>query len=148
MENARRRIYVASSWRCRLQPWVVSTLRRLGHEVYDFRSPAPGESGFGWKQCDPEPLPWTGRRLLEVLSHPVAQKGYAYDIGALRSCDTCVLVLPCGRSAHWELGWAMGQGKRGYVVMFEPDEPELMYSEATILAGADELIATFGPESG
>ena len=26
--------------------------------------------------------------------------------------DTFVLVLPCGRSAHLELGWAVGQGKR------------------------------------
>ena len=35
------RIYVASSWRNALQPGVVTKLRRDGHEVYDFREPAP-----------------------------------------------------------------------------------------------------------
>ena len=36
-----RKIYVASSWRNREQPSVVKALREAGHEVYDFRNPAP-----------------------------------------------------------------------------------------------------------
>ena len=39
------------------------------------------------------------------LSHPMAVKQLANDLDALRWCDTCVLVLPCGRSAHTEAGW-------------------------------------------
>lgn len=34
-------IYVASSWRCARQPAVVAALRAAGHEVYDFKNPAP-----------------------------------------------------------------------------------------------------------
>jgi hypothetical protein len=141
----RKKIYVASSWRNRTQPWVVSALRAFGHEVYDFRNPAPGNVGFGWKVCTDESPPWSGETLREVLNHPVAVEGYGYDVGALRACDACVLVLPCGRSAHWELGYAMGQGKAGYVVMFEPDEPELMYREARIIADGPDFFEAFAP---
>lgn len=137
------KIYVASSWRNEIQPAIVAQLRHQGHDVYDFKNPAPGNHGFGWRQCEPTRPPWTGERLREVLRHQVARDGYACDIGALRACDACVLVLPCGRSAHWELGWAMGAGKRGYVVMLGPDEPELMYSEATIVASFAELVEAF-----
>lgn len=41
-------IYVASSWRNLLQPGIVVALRRCGHDVYDFRNPAPGNKGFAW----------------------------------------------------------------------------------------------------
>ena len=47
------RIYVASSWRNTLQPGVVAALRGDGHEVYDFRNPAPGVKGFAWSEIDP-----------------------------------------------------------------------------------------------
>ena len=43
------------------------------------------------------------------------------------SCDTCVLVLPCGRSAHTEAGWFAGKGKRVLVYIPVKQEPELMY---------------------
>ena len=41
--------------------------------------------------------------------------------------DTCVLVLPCGRSAHTEAGWFAGNGLKTIVYMPEKQEPELMY---------------------
>lgn len=37
-------------------------------------------------------------------------------------CDLCVLVLPCGRSAHLELGYAVGAGKVTIVLI--PDAQE------------------------
>ena len=33
----------------------------------------------------------------------------------MEACDACVLVLPCGRSAHLEAGWCCGKGKLVYV---------------------------------
>lgn len=39
--------------------------------------------------------------------------------------DTCVLVLPCGRSAHTEAGWFAGRGLKTIVYMPEKQEPEL-----------------------
>ena len=138
------RIYVASSWRNILQPAVVIALRKCGHEVYDFRHPAPGVSGFSWSEIDPNWQNWTPAEYRAALQHPVARRGYGFDIEALRACDACVLVLPSGRSASWEFGYAMGQGKRGVVAQFDGVEPELMYREAEIVCDLDELLDAFG----
>jgi len=138
------RIYVASSWRNLLQPGIVKALRWCGHDVYDFRHPAPGDEGFSWKEIDGGWQSWTPEQYREALKHPIAARGYAHDIEALRACDACVLVLPSGRSASWEFGYAMGQGKRGAVVMFDACEPELMYRGAEILTSVDDLLNAFG----
>lgn len=138
------RIYVASSWRNLLQPAIVHALRRCGHEVYDFRRPAPGNSGFAWSSIDPDWQNWTPTEYKAALQHPIAEQGYRFDIDSLKACDACVLVLPSGRSASWEFGYAMGQGKRGAVVMLDGAEPELMYREAEILTSMDELFDAFG----
>lgn len=138
------KIYVASSWRNLLQPGIVLALRRCGHEVYDFRSPAPGVTGFSWSEIDPQWRDWTPEEYRDALQHPIADRGYDFDIRALRACDACVLVLPSGRSASWEFGFAMGQGKRGYVVTLDKCEPELMYREAEILTSMDALFDAFG----
>ena len=61
------------------------------------------------------------------------------------ACDVGVSVLPSGRSASWEFGYIMGQGKPGVVYMPEACEPELMYSEARILVSEDELRVHFNP---
>ena len=138
------KIYVASSWRNIIQPAVVEVLRLLGHEVYDFKNPAPGNNGFRWSDCavpGKDWKDWTPAECREALQHPIAVRGYQFDIDALRGCDACVLVLPSGRSASWELGYAMGQGKRGAVLQLDKVEPELMYREAEILTTMGELHA-------
>jgi nucleoside 2-deoxyribosyltransferase len=138
------KIYVASSWRNLLQPSIVMALRRCGHEVYDFKHPAPGDNGFAWSSIDPDWQNWTPEQYRESLKHPIAARGYALDKNALDECEAAVLVLPSGRSASWEFGYAMGQKKPGYVVMFDKFEPELMYLEAKLLTAMNELFDVFG----
>ena len=123
------RIYVASSWRNALQPSVVEALRKDGHDVYDFRKPAPGDNGFGWQQVTDRPrAEWDAEFYAnEVLDHPVAARGFELDMAALDAASAVVLVLPCGRSAHLELGYATGHGKLSIAYVPALDEPELMY---------------------
>ncbi len=52
--------------------------------------------------------------------------------------DTCVLVLPCGRSAHTEAGWMKGAGKRTIVYIPKMEEPELMYKLFDAVVGSME----------
>jgi hypothetical protein len=129
------KIYVASSWRNSRQPAVVSALRAVGHEVYDFRNPAPGNGGFGWTQIDDNWQHWTTAQYFDALDHPVAQAGFRLDMDALKACDACVLVMPSGRSAHLEAGYAIGAGKFTVILCDAPrsDEPELMYLMADAL---------------
>lgn len=130
-----RRIYVASSWRNMMQNGVVHTLRASGFEVYDFKNPREGDHGFAWSDIDPDWLGWSPEKYVELMEHPVACDGYASDFAAMEWADTFVLVLPCGRSAHLELGWAAGIGKRTAILLDEEGfEPELMYKMVDYLA--------------
>ena len=118
------KVYVASSWRSPHQPDVVLALRAAGHEVYDFRNP-PTRSGFAWSDIDPDWQSWTVAEYVHALDHPLAMAGFKSDMDALRWCDACVYVLPCGRSASMELGWAVGAGKLT-IALLDDAEPELM----------------------
>jgi hypothetical protein len=138
-----RRIYVASSWRNMLQPGIVAVLRELGHEVYDFRAPTAGNKGFSWSAIDPDWRSWTPEQYRQGLQHPIAKTGHDLDMTALRACDACVLVRPCGTSASWELGYAMGKKKPGYILQLGQEEPELMFRNARILTTMDELFDAF-----
>ena len=96
------RIYVASSWRNKYQPEVVAALRKAGHEVYDFRNPKDNPGGFHWADVEENWQEWQPEEYIRNLTHPVAEKGFKADLDAMLWADTCVLVLPCGRSAHTE----------------------------------------------
>ena len=50
-----------------------------------------------------------------------------------------MLVLPSGRSASWEFGYASASDKKLAVLMLEPQEPELMYMGARVMGSFDEL---------
>ena len=121
------KIYVASSWRNTFYPDVVARLREAGHQVYDFRNPPHGGNGFHWTDIDQNAPNWSFNQYKEGLRHPLAQRQFSADLKALEWADTCVLVLPCGRSAHTEAGWMSGAGKKVIVYIPEMQEPELMY---------------------
>lgn len=126
-------IYVASSWRNIYQPAVVRGLRERGFDCYDFRHPVPGDNGFHWSEVDRDWKDWTLQRYVQQLQHPVAEDGFRKDFDAMKWAEACVLVLPCGRSAHLEAGWFVGQGRP--CVVFNPREvtvePELMNKMCT-----------------
>jgi len=138
------KIYLASSWRNPLQPVVLELLRSHDHEVYDFRNPAPGDNGFHWSEIDPEWEKWETGAFRVALSHPLAEDGFGKDHAAMEWAECCVLLLPCGRSAHLEAGEFIGQGKPLVIAILGRNdyEPELMYKGATaICIDTSELVA-------
>ena len=70
---------------------------------------------------------WTFDQYRQGLKHPKAERQFAADLEAMQWADTCVLVLPCGRSAHTEAGWFSGRGLKTIAYIPQFDEPELMY---------------------
>lgn len=136
------RIYVASSWRNRIQQEIVAVLRREGHAVYDFRNPSPGNHGFSWSEISANWQSWHPEQYRKALSHPIAIRGYVSDFEAMYEAEACVLVLPCGRSAHLEAGWFVGKGRPLHILILEPCEPELMYRMAAgVYVTIEELCA-------
>lgn len=130
------KIYVASSWRNDYQPGVVEALRGDGHEVYDFKD----SDGFSWREVDPTWSAWTPGEYIAGLSHPYAKRGFDRDMSALRWCDACVYVMPCGVSASLEMGWACGAGKPTFVYVPALREPDLMIKMADLVTSDLDVI--------
>ena len=123
------------------QPEVVNEIRKIGHEVYDFRNPAQGNKGFhwsdGWKQ-------WDANQYVNALNHPIAETSFKNDSDAMQWADTFVLVQPCGRSAHLEMGWAVGAGKTTIILLDIGMKPELMWKMCDhICVGLDSVLELF-----
>jgi hypothetical protein len=116
-------------------------LRREGHEVYDFRVP-PNKTAFRWEDIDPNFKSWSADEYIRTLEHPLAVAGYEGDMAAMEWADTCVLVLPSGRSAHLEAGWfAAHPDKRLIILTRDGEEPELMARMADLIViSLDQLV--------
>lgn len=115
------KIYLASSWKNPFYEDVRNFLELLGHSVYDFKNP---EYAFNWREFQL----FGASDYLHVLRQHRCLVAFHRDMEALRSCDTCILLLPCGKSAHMEAGWARGAGKR--LIIFVNDrelDPYLMH---------------------
>lgn len=128
-------IYVASSWRNPTQGAVVQVLRCAGFSVYDFKNP-PNGTGFHWTEVGLQHNNDESEvsEYLAALENPRSIEGFDSDFDAMKAADIFVLVLPCGRSAHLELGWAVGAGKRTAILLEDPCTPELMYKMVDYLA--------------
>lgn len=121
-------IYLIGSMRNPMIPVLAQNIRALGLEVFDdWFSPGP-EADEYWQKYEKD----RGRSYKESLAGFHAKTVFAFDHHHLQRAGTVVLVMPAGRSAHLELGWAIGKGKKGYVLFDkEPERYDIMYQFAT-----------------
>ena len=109
------KIYVASSWANVDQNIVVKALQSEGFDVYDFREPTFEGKDFKWSQIlekfdhDKQLSPFTD--FMVALNDPIVEKTFDADWEAMERSDACVMVLPCGNSAHLEFGYFVGAHK-------------------------------------
>lgn len=140
------KVYVASSWRNPLQQFVVAMLQGAKIDVYDFKHPTEGNDGFHWSDVMPsyergKNTPVSAAEYLHALNSERAQEGFALDYEAMEECRTCIMVLPCGKSAHLELGWFEGHNSPQFIakntaILLPPGEfveAELMYRMAQMI---------------
>jgi len=110
-----------------------------------------GGTAISLKSCRSYGAPgiWTPAQYLAALQHPRAHVGCAQDQLALQMAEVTVRVLPCGRSAHLELEYAVGSGQRTAGLMRESYEAELMYLLVDRLClPIDDLLAFLRERSG
>lgn len=139
-------VYVASSWRNNYQPFVCETLKAAKIPHYDFRNPEGG-AGFAWSEIDPDWQAWRATDYIEKLNHSRAVEGFNLDMDALKRATHVLLVLPCGRSAHLELGWAVGAGRKTAIWTHDGEEPELMAKMVDHITGSFmDVLAWLGVE--
>ena len=137
------KIYIASSWQNPYLDDIVSILRDRNHEVHDFR-------GAGSTQPAPPPFPGAagsaGNRLegpdssldsvMSFLHLTSVQSRYQRHCEALVEAEVLLCVLPCGRSAHVELGMALGLSIP-VVLVHDGIEPDLMHLGVDAVVGLD-----------
>lgn len=98
---------------------IADALRSDGHQVFDFTDPVNRPEGLGHFVFNASD--WAGKPLkeidwLEFLQFEATRTAFNSDRGGLDWADTVVLILPCGRSAHMEAGYAVGKGKDLFII--------------------------------
>ena len=144
------KVYVASSWRNEArQQAMVRLLRAAGCEVYDFRKDPDGTEGFkSWDLLgEGDHRTWNTETFRDVLTkNPLARQFFSsatwWRCPPLTRASWC---CRCGKSAHLELGWAAGAGRRSVVLLEPGTQPELMYLMAdAVCVTAAELLTALG----
>ncbi len=138
------KIYLIGSLRNKQIPHLGNALRDLGFDVVDDWHGTGYEADTKWMEYEQI----RGRSYKEALQGLAAQHIFAFDKHHLDTSDFVVMLLPAGRSGHLEFGYAIGQGKSGYILFDEePDRYDVMYQFATdIFFDGRELLETLRKE--
>jgi nucleoside 2-deoxyribosyltransferase len=136
------KVYVIGSLRNPVIPEVAAALRDRGFDAFDDWYAAGPEADDYWKRYEQA----RGRTYGEALTGYAARHVYEFDKRHIDSADAALMVLPAGKSGHLELGYAIGQGKPGVILLDESqDRWDVMYQFATAvtadLAGAARALA-------
>ena len=120
-------VYLIGSLRNPQVPRIAAKLRRAGFEVFDEWHSVGSRADDHFRDYERA----RGHKMAEALQSWEAKHIFEFDRTHLMRADVVVLVLPCGKSGHLELGWALGRGKRGYVLQqVEPARFDIMYQFA------------------
>ncbi|HJX05792.1 MAG TPA: hypothetical protein VJ461_03715 [Candidatus Nanoarchaeia archaeon] len=83
-----------------------------------------------------------GLNYKETLQDWGAKHVFDFDKTHLNRSDIVIMLMPCGKSGHLELGYSIGKGKLGYVLFpKEPKRIDVMYQfAADLFFNTDDLI--------
>jgi hypothetical protein len=118
------RIYLIGALKNDTIPGLAVRLADEGHAVFaDWHAPGPQADEF-WQAYEGQ----RGATYREAIYGPHALHVFDFDKHYLDECTVGVLVMPAGKSAHLELGYLAGTGKRTFVLFDgEPARYDLMY---------------------
>jgi len=121
-------IYLAGA----LKNWEIVTLavelEKLGFEVFaDWMTPGPEADSFLLEYAK-----LRGWSYKQTLASHAATNTFDFDKKHIDASDIVVMVMPAGKSAHLEIGYARGKDKPGYILFDkEPERVDIMYKFAT-----------------
>ncbi len=130
------KVYLIGSLRNPEIPKIAKKIRELGFYVFDDWYAAGPEADDKWRDYEKA----RGRTYKEALRGLAADHVYKFDLEHLNECDIAVLCLPTGKSGHLELGHVIGKGKKGYILLDNPERWDVMYKFALgVFHSFDEL---------
>lgn len=134
-------IYLIGSLRNEAVPKVAAEIRRYGLNVFD-----------QWYSAGPQADDYLRDHFLamgmnhkEILQTAAAKNIFEFDKRHILQADAVVLLMPAGKSGFLELGWALGQGKPGYILFDkDPERIDVMFQFAdAIVYSVEELCQKF-----
>lgn len=117
------KVYLIGSLRNPEVPKLAQKLRALGFDVFDDWYAAGPEADDKWRDYEKG----RGHTYQQALLGYAADHVYRFDLKHLDDCDIAILMLPAGKSGHLELGYIIGQGKPGYILLDNPERWDVMY---------------------
>ena len=136
------KIYIASSWKNKKFVKICADqLRFYNHEVDCFCDNSSGRYVFHFSELgDPSELD-----VINFLLDDRTQKAFQEDKKWLDWCDVCLLILPAGKSAHLEAGYAKGQDK--LLIIWQEEYPkgefDVMYGFADLVTDSVAAVVEF-----
>jgi hypothetical protein len=127
-------IYLIGSLRNPEVPKLANRIRETGFEVFDDWYSAGPEADDKWRDYEKA----KGHSFIEGLSGEAAKNVFNFDKRHIEASSSVILALPAGKSGHLELGWALGLGKRGYILLDSPERWDIMYQFATAVFDSEK----------
>jgi nucleoside 2-deoxyribosyltransferase len=128
MVTTKNSIYLIGSLKNPNIPQIANEIEALGFEVFDdWFSPGPEADDF-WRKYEKA----RGRTYAQALKGYAGKHIFEFDKTHIDRCEIGIMCMPAGKSGHLELGYMLGQGKRGYILFDkEPERWDVMYQFAT-----------------
>lgn len=131
-------IYIAGALKNPAVIDLANDLQAAGFDPFaDWITPGPEADSFLLDYA--KKRGWSYKKALESYA---ATHVFYFDKFHIDRCDALVLLMPAGKSAHIELGYARGCGKPAFILFdAEPERIDVMYKFATdIFFDKTELI--------
>lgn len=110
------KLYLASSWKMRDRLLSLASLLRLeGHEVDLFCDDSTGRYTFHWSKFVEREEDLLQYDAKSFIGDERVIRAFIEDKRWIDWAEGVVLVLPSGRSAHLEAGYAVGSGKHLWI---------------------------------
>ena len=131
-------IYLIGSLRNPEIPFIGNILRAIGFDVFDDWFAGGKIADDSWRDYEKA----RSRTYEQALSGYAARHVYEFDLHHIHRSNIGVLILPSGKSSHLELGYMIGMGRPGYVLIDDPERWDVMYQFAKGIAFDPDALVT------
>ena len=115
-------IYLAGSLSNPNIPLIGERLRQEGFVVYDDWFAAGVNADVEWREYELK----RGHSYKQALNGWHAHHVFKDDLQHMQEADALVMVMPSGKSSWVELGWAVGSGRKGYILVGDSEKWDIM----------------------
>lgn len=145
LDRSRPVVYLIGSLRNPEVVEVAKDIRALGLACVDNWMAAGPTADDSWQSYSNA----TGKTYREALQSREAVNVFHFDKAYIELADAVVLLYPAGKSGHLELGYAVGRGKRGYILQEQiADRYDVMlqFAQAPLFHSKPDLLAAMREE--